>query len=188
MESHAAEQKHVLSLTNRMRLERGRRWIANHPVRTLVGYIVTVIVVGGALYSLLEEDANWIDGMWWAVVTASTVGYGDISPAHVEGRLLAGWIILSGIATTALLTGLLAAWVLGAKLEEHLGTPDLHDDFDHLIGQLQALKRRYEQDETGDDAIADAARAAYAEWQTEPGGEKCNKAMATLAEALKHDY
>lgn len=188
MESHAAEHEHVLSLSNRMRVERARRWIANHPVRTLIGYIAFVVIFGGLLYSLLEADTDWLDGMWWAVVTASTVGYGDISPAEVEGRLLAGWIILSGIATTALLTGLLAAWVLGAKLEEHLGTPDLEDDFDHLVGQLQALKRRYEHDETADDAIADAARAAYREWQTQPESEQCTKAMATLAEALKHDY
>ena len=188
MESHAAQRRHEISLENRMRVERARRWIANHPVRTLLGYIVFVIVFGGLLYSILEADADWFDGMWWAVVTASTVGYGDISPAEVEGRLLAGWIILSGIATTALLTGLLAAWVLEAKLEDHLGTPDLHDDFDHLIGQLQALKRRYDQDETADDAIAEAARAAYAEWKLKPDGEPCDRAMATLAEALKHDY
>jgi voltage-gated potassium channel len=187
MESHAA-QSAGLSLENRLRIERARKWVANHPVRTLVGYIAFVIVFGGLLYSVLEADAGWFDGMWWAIVTASTVGYGDISPEEVEGRLLAGWIILSGIATTALLTGLLAGWVLSAKLEDHLGTPDLHDDFDHLVGQLQALKRRYEQDESADDAIAEAAKVAYAEWQTEPSGERCDRAMKTLAEALKHDY
>ncbi len=126
--------------------------------------------------------------MWWAIVTASTVGYGDISPAELEGRLLAGFVILSGIATTAVLTGLLAGWVLSAKFEEHLGTPDLHDDFDHLIGQLQALKQRYQYDEDADDRIAEAAREALVEWQSKPDGEKCDKAMATLAEALKHDY
>ncbi len=177
-----------MSLENQMRVERARQWVANHPVRTLLGYISFVIVFGGLLYSVLEADTDWFDGMWWAIVTASTVGYGDISPAEVEGRLLAGWIILSGIATTALLTGLLAGWVLSAKLEDHLGTPDLHDDFDHLIGQMHALKRRYEQDESADDALAAAARAAYAEWETEPGGERCDRAMQTLAEALKHDY
>lgn len=178
----------VMSLGTRMRVDRVRQAIANKPVRFIVGYIAFVIVVAGAIYSMLEADASWVDGMWWAIVTASTVGYGDIAPVHVGGRVLAGWVILSGIGTTAVLTGLLAGWVLSAKFEEHLGTPDLHDDFDQLIGQLSALKQRYRYDEDADDRIAEAARAAYLEWKTEPAGENCDRAMKTLAEALKHDY
>lgn len=187
MESHA-QKAPLLSLDNRMRLENLRRTVADKPVRFIAGYIAFVIVFGGLLYSVLEADANWFDGMWWSIVTASTVGYGDISPAEIEGRLLAGWIILSGIATTALLTALLAGWILSARLEDHFGTPDLHDDFDHLIGQLQALKGRYEQDEDADDRIAEAARAAVTEWKNSPDGEECGRAMTTLSEALKHDY
>ena len=178
----------LLSLDNRMRLERFRHVVANHPVKFLAGYMVSVIVIAGGVYSLLEADNDWFDGMWWAIVTASTVGYGDISPEELEGRFLAGFVILSGIATTAILTGLLAGWVLSAKLEDHFGTPDLHDDFDHMIGQLQALKRRYEVDEDADDRIAEAARVAHAEWQAAPEGEGCGHAMATLGQALEHDY
>ena len=178
----------LLSLDNRMRLERFRHVVANHPVKFLAGYMVSVIVIAGGLYSLLEAGNDWFDGMWWAIVTASTVGYGDISPEELEGRFLAGFVILSGIATTAILTGLLAGWVLSAKFEDHFGTPDLHDDFDHMIGQLQALKRRYEVDEDADDRIAEAARVAHAEWKAAPEGEGCGHAMATLGQALKHDY
>ncbi|MDQ3648654.1 MAG: potassium channel family protein [Actinomycetota bacterium] len=178
----------ILSLENRMRVERFRQTVANHPVRFLAAYIAGVIVIAGGIYSLLEADNDWFDGMWWAIVTASTVGYGDISPAELEGRFLAGFVILSGIATTAILTGLLAGWVLSAKIEEHFGTPDLDDDFDHLIGQMQALKHRYEQDEHADDRIAEAARIAHAEWKTAPESERCGHAMRTLEQALQHDY
>ena len=178
----------VLSLENRMRVERARQTVANNPVRFIAGYIVSVIVIAGAIYSLIEDDTSWFDGMWWAIVTASTVGYGDFSPKEVGGRILAGWVILSGIATTAVLTGLLAGWVLSAKFEDHFGTPDLQDDFDHMIGQLQALKQRYEVDEDADDRIAEAARIAHAEWMTEPDGEGCGHAMATLGKALEHEY
>ena len=178
----------VLSLENRMRVERASQSVANNPVRFIVGYIVGVIVVAGAVYSRLEAEASWIDGMWWAIVTASTVGYGDIAPVHVEGRILASWVILSGIGTTAVLTGLLAGWVLSAKFEDHFGTPDLHDDFDHMIGQLQALKQRYQIDEDADDRLAEAARIAHAEWKAAPQGESCDQAMKTLEKALQHDY
>jgi voltage-gated potassium channel len=177
-----------MSLKNRMRIASLRRTIANRPVVFIVSYSVVLLLVCGILYSLLESRTSIPDGLYWAIVTAATVGYGDISPVEIEGRILAGFLIINGIAVAALLTAMFAAWILEDKFEEHLGTPDLHDDFDHLIGQLQALKRRYEQDESADDRLAEAARVAYAEWQTQPDGERCNTAMATLAEALEHDY
>jgi voltage-gated potassium channel len=171
-----------------MRIARLRRTIANRPVVFILSYSVGLLLFCGILYSLLETKTSIPDGLYWAIVTAATVGYGDISPVEIEGRILAGFLIVNGIAVAALLTAMFAAWILEDKFEEHLGTPDLHDDFDHLIGQLQALKRRYEQDESADDQIAEAARVAYAEWKTQPNGEKCDRAMETLAEALKHDY
>jgi voltage-gated potassium channel len=171
-----------------MRIQRLRQRIADRPVRFLAGYSISIVLFCGIVYSLIETKTSIPDGLYWAIVTASTVGYGDISPAEVEGRLLAAFLIVNGIAVAALLTALFASWLLEGKLEDHLGTPDLHDDFDHMIGQLQALKRRYEQDETADDAIAEAARVAYTEWKTKPDGAECDRAMATLAEALKHDY
>jgi hypothetical protein len=184
----SAKKDHHLSVENRMRIDRMRRTIASRPVLFILSWAVASLLFCGIVYSLIEEKTTIVDGLYWAIVTASTVGYGDISPPDLAGRLLAGFMIVNGILVAALLTALFASWLLEAKLEEHLGTPDLHDDFDHLIGQMHALKRRYEYDEANDDAIADAARAAYAEWQTQPDGDKCNKAMATLAEALKHDY
>jgi voltage-gated potassium channel len=181
-------EAHHTSLKTRMRVARLRRTIANRPVVFIAAYSIGIVFFCGVIYSLIETKTSIPDGLYWAIVTASTVGYGDISPAEIEGRLLAAFLIVNGIAVAALLTALFATWLFEDKFEEHLGTPDLHDDFDHLIGQLQALKRRYEQDESADDRIAEAARVAYAEWQTQPDGEKCNTAMATLAEALEHDY
>jgi voltage-gated potassium channel Kch len=173
---------------NRIRIDRLRRTIAARPVLFILTWAIASLFLCGFVYSLIEDKTTFIDGMYWSIVTASTVGYGDISPPDLAGRLLAGFLIVNGILVAALLTAMFASWLLEAKLEDHLGTPDLHDDFDHLIGQLHALKRRYEQDEAGDDAIADAAREAYDEWKNQPDGERCDEAMKTLAEALKHDY
>ena len=127
-----------------MRIERVRQAVADKPVRFIAGYIASVIIFGGLIYSLIEAETPTGSTAYGGPSSPRPPsGYGDISPAELEGRFLAGFIILSGIATTAVLTGLLAGWVLSAKFEEHLGTPDLHDDFDHMIGQLQALKQRY---------------------------------------------
>jgi len=176
------------SIGLRVLVARARRRIAARPVRWILGYIAGVIVVAGVLYSILEAEANILDGVWWAIVTASTVGYGDIAPVELEGRLVAGWVILSGIATTAVLTALLAGWIMAARMADHLGTPDLDDDFDHLIDQLQALKARYERDESADDRIMAAARAVRDEWRRSPGSPASERAMADLAATLEHDH
>ncbi len=70
---------------------RGLVWLANSP-RTLMLSYLGLIVICGTLYSFFE-DKTVGDSVWWAVVTASTVGYGDISPETWQARLLAGLLI-----------------------------------------------------------------------------------------------
>jgi voltage-gated potassium channel len=72
-------------------LYRGLVWLANSP-RTLMLAYLGLIVVSAALYSLTEHKSTG-DSVWWAVVTASTVGYGDTYPTTAAGRVLAGLLI-----------------------------------------------------------------------------------------------
>jgi voltage-gated potassium channel len=69
----------------------GMRWVANAP-RVLIGCYVGLIVVCGLLYGAFE-DKSIGDSLWWAVVTASTVGYGDLYPQTWPARVLAGLLI-----------------------------------------------------------------------------------------------
>jgi voltage-gated potassium channel len=71
---------------------RGLVWLANSP-RTLILSYLSLIVICGVLYHYFEPDASIGDAVWWAVVTASTVGYGDISPETWEARVLAAILI-----------------------------------------------------------------------------------------------
>src|SRR4051812_41042922 len=70
---------------------RGLVYLANS-LRTLMLSYLAFIVAAGTLYSFFE-DATLGDAVWWAVVTASTVGYGDISPETWQARLLAALLI-----------------------------------------------------------------------------------------------
>lgn len=56
-----------------------------------------------------EAFANIGDGFWWAVVTFTTVGYGDVYPVTALGRLLSGVICMVGIAMIAIPTGLISS-------------------------------------------------------------------------------
>jgi voltage-gated potassium channel len=70
---------------------RGLVWFANSP-RTLITSYLLMIVVAGVIYGEVENRSP-ADAVWWAVVTASTVGYGDISPVSWQGRTLAALLI-----------------------------------------------------------------------------------------------
>jgi len=67
-------------------------WLANSPRTLILSYLI-LIAVCGVIYSQVERDVTFGDAVWWAVVTASTVGYGDISPETWQGRALAALLI-----------------------------------------------------------------------------------------------
>ena len=79
-------------------------------VRRAMGVIVTataVVVVGsGALMRVLDhrEYASIWAGMWWAIQTVTTVGYGDVTPRAPSGRIVATFVMLAGIAFLAIVT------------------------------------------------------------------------------------
>ena len=79
-------------------------------VRSAASIIVTstaVIVIGsGLLMRLLDhkEYPNIFIGMWWAIQTVTTVGYGDVTPKDVAGRIVASFVMLEAIALVAIVT------------------------------------------------------------------------------------
>jgi len=114
------------------------RFVAQTPGRACVYLLLATVIIGGAAFSLAEDKGSWIDGMWWAIVTLTTVGYGDYSPATVAGRWVAVFVMAGGIGTVAILTGILADAIREAKIHDRDETPELDDDIEHVIQVLEA--------------------------------------------------
>jgi hypothetical protein len=79
-------------------------------IRMAASVIVTatalVVVGGGVLIRILDhsEYSNIWVGMWWALQTVTTVGYGDVTPKHASGRFVGVIVMLEGIAFLAIIT------------------------------------------------------------------------------------
>ncbi len=69
--------------------------------------ILIIVLVAGNLILLLEPSLlkNAFEGCWWALVTMTTVGYGDIVPHSAAGQILASILMILGLAMFAMLTG-----------------------------------------------------------------------------------
>jgi len=93
-------------------------------VRTAASVIVTataiVVVGGGVAMWLLDHDEYpnvWV-GMWWALQTVTTVGYGDVTPTHTSGRIVGTFVMLEGIAfLTIIIAAITSTFVARAEAE-----------------------------------------------------------------------
>lgn len=81
---------------------------------TLLFLLLFIVVTSGIAIYILETDQNpsittLFDGIYWSIVTISTVGYGDISPVTSVGRAISILIIVSGIAMISFVTSVIVS-------------------------------------------------------------------------------
>ncbi|MDG6777757.1 ion channel [Thiomicrorhabdus sp. zzn3] len=72
-----------------------------------------MIVGAGGLFAYLE-DRDFVDGIWYAIVTVTTVGYGDVVPQTENGRLFGTALILFGVVLFSLVTANISAFLIGS--------------------------------------------------------------------------
>ena len=103
-------------------------------------------VVAGILMTLVDSDnfPSIGTGLWWAVQTVTTVGYGDDVPTSVAGQLLATLVMLLGIGFLTVITAsITSAFVANAQREHARGqtAPDATaEQFQQIQEQLDQIK------------------------------------------------
>jgi len=101
-----------------------------------ITFIVIIISsIGAFIFEHGTRDASihslW-DGIWWAVVTLSTVGYGDKFPVSTAGRLVALMLMISGIGLLSLVTATIASVFVEQKIKEGKGLETIKEK-NHIV-------------------------------------------------------
>jgi voltage-gated potassium channel len=86
----------------------------------LAALLLLIIVLFSSSIAVLHFEASTSDGnirtagdaLWWAFATVTTVGYGDLYPVTMEGRVVAVVLMVTGVGTFATLAGALASWFM----------------------------------------------------------------------------
>ncbi len=137
-------------------LKKARRFFNTNGFKYVV-FVTTIMIIVGGILIHFAEGMSYGDGIWWAFVTTTTVGYGDISPTTFYGRLIAMILMLLGIGLLGTITSTLTSYFLnppaqtkGVRNETLETIKNQLDHFDELSAEdvddichiLKALKKK----------------------------------------------
>ena len=88
---------------------------------------IFVVLVGSSILSVVEEK-SFSESLWWALVTVTTVGYGDIVPTSIFGKWLAVLLMLVGIGTIGMLTSALTNFFVKDNPDEQIKLDKLQNE------------------------------------------------------------
>ncbi len=124
--------------------------------------LVVATVLGGVSFYLVEVRLNpgidsLLDGIWWSLVTITTVGFGDITPVTTLGRIIGAVMMVAGMFTLALFAGIVGSSLVKGILsirEEQFRMSEYinhvvvcgHDESTHLL--LDALRQELDLEKT----------------------------------------
>lgn len=103
------------------RIAMGRQFAITVKVAITAVFISYIAAVQITISERGVEGSNiksFDDGLWWAVTTVTTVGYGDRFPTTTEGRILAVMLMLVGISLVGVITASVAAWFVRLSQDE----------------------------------------------------------------------
>ena len=127
-------------------LDRASARVAENPFRgawrVIAVVTIGVTVVGGLLVRITDPASipDVAAGLWWSLKTVTTVGYGDVVPASIAGRLTAALVMLVGLSFLAVTT----AAVTNAFVEAAARRRGVHAQ-DTVLAEIKQLRAEVEQ-------------------------------------------
>jgi voltage-gated potassium channel len=126
-----------------------RRVFSLHGLRYAALLAILAVLGGGAGFAAVEnghhdEPVTPWDGLWWAMSTTTTVGYGDIVPATDGGRLIAIGLMIVGIGFVGFLTGAVAQRFIVPTVEEDVTAvrAEVQIEETDLLRELSSIQAR----------------------------------------------
>ena len=115
-------------------------------LRTILAALIFFIAIFGYLFYVSEPQVETFgDGIWWALVTITTVGYGDITPLTTLGRVVAGLLMLLGLGLIATITAIVSAKFIQNYVDGHTN--------DDVLEKLEELETEIEKIEELEDNV-----------------------------------
>ena len=86
--------------------------------------VAAIVLTGAAAFHYFEFGHNpnvqgFGDSIWWAIITVTTVGYGDIYPITTAGRVIATLLLVTGLGTFGTWAASMAAWIMEGRKKEN---------------------------------------------------------------------
>ena len=111
-------------------------------LRTILIGLAFVVIFFGYIFYITEPTVESIgDGFYWALVTVTTVGYGDITPTTPAGKLIASFLILLGLGLIATITAIVSAKFIQNYVDHHTND-DVLDKLEILQKDIDELKNK----------------------------------------------
>ena len=112
-------------------------------LRFIVYTTIGLVLFFGFLFYISEPHVEkYSDGLWWALVTITTVGYGDITPISTLGRIIAGALMVMGIGFIATITAAVSSYFISSFNDNEVTINDLGEKLDKIEKELNILKKK----------------------------------------------
>ena len=109
-------------------------------LRTILGVLIICIISFGYIFYLAEPQIKTFgDGIWWALVTITTVGYGDITPLTTLGRFVAGTLMFVGLGLIATVTAIVSAKFIANYVDHHTND-DVLEKLEELEDEIEKIE------------------------------------------------
>ena len=122
----------------------------------IVAFWAVAVVAFGVIERLVDPDSFdtvWL-GMWWAIQTVTTVGYGDVVPGSTAGKVIATFMMLGGLSLLAVVTGVITSgFVAQAQAQRQADREDpMMVKLEQMAGRLDTIDAHLARLQRGSDA------------------------------------